>query len=106
MGEKGNESLEIFKQSLPHIKEKFRPERVYLFGSQARGEALDSSDLDVIIVSEYFKDIKFLNRMAAVLELIDPPVGIDLLCYTPEEFTRKREEIGLVQESLKCRIEL
>ena len=106
MGERENESLGIFKQSLPHIKERFRPERVYLFGSQARGEALEDSDLDVVIVSECFKDIKFLNRMAAVLELIDPPVGIDLLCYTPEEFARKREEIGLVQESLKCMIDL
>ena len=106
MGERGNESLEIFKQSLPHIREKFKPERVYLFGSQAQGEALESSDLDVVIVSRCFKNMKFLDRMTEVLELIDPPVGIDILCYTPEEFARKKEEIGIVQESLKCMIEL
>jgi predicted nucleotidyltransferase len=106
MGERENESLKIFKQSLPRIKDKFKPEKVYLFGSQARGEALECSDLDVVIISEGFRNIKFLNRITEVLEIIDPPVGIDLLCYTPEEFARKREEIGIVQESLKCMIEL
>ena len=86
MGERKDEALETFKISLQRIKDKFTPERVYLFGSRARGEELVQSDLDIIIVSKKFCGIRFMDRITEVLKLIDPPVGIDLLCYTPQEF--------------------
>jgi len=106
MGKSKNRALELFRQSLPRIKKRFKPERLYLFGSQTKGESLTNSDLDVVIVSEQFRPIKFIDRISAVLELIEPPVAIDLLCYTPEEFKRKKEEIGIVRESLKYKIDL
>ena len=106
MGERENAALKIFRCSLPEIKRKFMLEKVYLFGSCATGEALASSDLDVVMVSERFGDMKFIDRISTVLELIDPSVEIDLLCYTPEEFNRKKEEIGIVSESLKYRVDL
>ena len=106
MGEGKDDALETFRYSLPGIKKKFMPQVLYLFGSRARGDNLISSDLDIVMVSEYFRDMKFLDRVPAVLELIEPPVGIDLLCYTPEEFEKKKEELGIVRESLKCKVEL
>lgn len=106
MGQRKDVELETFRCSLPRIRSKFAPEKLYLFGSRASGEELVSSDLDVVMVSEHFGGMKFIDRISAVLELIEPPVGIDLLCYTPEEFERKKEEIGIVRESLKCNMEL
>ncbi len=106
MGEKKNRTIDLFKRSLPRIRKRFKPERLYLFGSHAKGEALVNSDLDVVIVSERFGHIKFIDRLSAVLELIEPAVAIDLLCYTPEEFKRKSQEIGIVRESLKHKIDL
>jgi len=35
-----------------------------------------------------------------------PPVDVDLLCYTPEEFEEREREISIVREALKHGVEL
>jgi hypothetical protein len=67
-----------------------------VFGSRARGDALSTSDLDVILVTPAFRSIPFLRRTVAVLEALDYPARLSPLCYTPEEFEAKREEYGIV----------
>ncbi|MCL1975776.1 MAG: nucleotidyltransferase domain-containing protein [Firmicutes bacterium] len=42
-------SIEGIKNVVAPIAQKYDVERVYLFGSYARGEATDTSDLDFII---------------------------------------------------------
>ena len=37
------------------------------------------------------------DRPVRVLEMLGYPGGLELLCYTPEEFEMRREELGLVQ---------
>lgn len=86
---------------LPRLRELYSPELVLVFGSRARDQALVDSDLDLIVVSAHFRDIKFLDRPVQVLTDLDPPFGIDLLCYTPEEFASKREELGLVSQAVE-----
>jgi hypothetical protein len=34
-------------------------------------------------------------------EVLDLPASFDILCYTPEEFERKKREIGIVREAVK-----
>ena len=82
---------------LPKLVAAFRPTLVLAFGSRARGEALKHSDLDLLIVSEAFRDVRWLDRPVRVLETLDLPFGVDLLCYTPEEYERKRGEFGIVR---------
>lgn len=91
---------------LPRLRERFAPLRVIVFGSRARGEALSSSDLDLILVSPRFASVPFLKRPAEVLEALDYAGGLELLCYTPEEFERKREELGIVRVAVNEGIEL
>lgn len=98
--------VEALKQEVPRLKETYSPQQLYIFGSHARGDALEVSDVDVVIVSDGFIGIPFLKRAVQVLELIRPSYGIDLLCYTPQEFARKKGEIGIVAESLKDRLDL
>jgi hypothetical protein len=74
---------------------------VILFGSWARGDALVDSDLDLVIVSQKFRGLDFLERATRVLEATDLVLGADLLCYTPEEFERKREEEGIVKTAVE-----
>ncbi len=57
---------------------------------RARGDALSTSDLDLILVSPRFAAVPFLKRPVAVLEALDFPGGLERLCYTPEEFDEKR----------------
>jgi len=70
---------------------RYRPERVYLFGSWARGEEDDLSDLDVVVIKR--TSSPFFDRLREVLELLPPGTGgIDVLVYTPEEFEAMQRE--------------
>ena len=63
----------------------YGPERVYLFGSWASGEADDLSDLDVVVIKR--TSAPFFDRLRDVLDILPPgPTGVDVLVYTPEEF--------------------
>ncbi len=86
---------------LKRIRQRYQPDLILVFGSRARGEALAESDLDLLIVSERFQGIPFLERASTVLTEIDLPFPVDILCYTPEEFARKRRELGTVSQALE-----
>lgn len=88
-------------ESIPRLKQRYRPQLVLLFGSRARGDALDDSDVDLLVVSESFRDVPFLERATAVLRDVDFPFAVDVLCYTPEEFERKRQELGVVSAAVE-----
>jgi hypothetical protein len=81
------------------LEERFRVERMILFGSRARGDHLLSSDVDVIIVSPDFADLPFLQRIREVAVLWDGDVPLEPVCYTPEEFARKRLGIGIARRA-------
>ena len=82
---------------LARLIEKFAPSKVLVFGSRARGDALKHSDLDLLIVSELFEGVRWLDRPVRVAEECDIRFGVEMLCYTPEEYERKRREFGIVQ---------
>lgn len=75
-------------------------DKAILFGSCARGDADVYSDIDLIVIKE--TDRRFLDRLADVIEAIQPSFGIDVLVYTPEEFERMlAEENPLLTEAMK-----
>jgi len=68
----------------------YAPERVYLFGSWARGEADDMSDLDIVLIKETRES--FWDRLQTIAGLLPPDLGaVDVLVYTPDEFARMVE---------------
>jgi len=59
-------------------------ERVILFGSYARGQASDDSDVDLMFVAP--SDLPRFKRSRALYRLLRPyPFPMDLVVYTPEE---------------------
>ena len=88
------------------VKEKFEPEHIILFGSRAKNDYLKHSDYDVIVVSNIFEGVHFLDRLTMLFELWDYDFDLDILAYTPEEFEEKRHEIGIVNQAVKEGIEL
>jgi len=80
----------------PRLRDEWRAKYVLLYGSRVRGDADEWSDLDVIVVSEAFEGMRFLKRMSALDRSVQPPIGVEMFCYTPEEFERKRREPGVV----------
>ena len=83
------------------IVSKFNPEKLILFGSRAWGKPTDDSDIDLIIVSDYFKGQKFTGRMAQFLKEVRFPEHIDAICYTPEEFNRKKADNMIISKAVE-----
>lgn len=62
-----------------------RPRRIILFGSQARGDASEDSDLDVMVVEEGISDrASEMVRLNRLLRSFNIPV--DLLVVSAEKF--------------------
>jgi len=69
----------------------YDPEKIYLFGSWARGEGDELSDLDLVVIKK--TKTPFLKRLREVAGLLPPDMGgIDILVYTPAEFQRMAKE--------------
>lgn len=82
---------DIIKAILP-VLEKGGAQKAILFGSYARGEADEYSDIDLIIIAESKRP--FLERFKDFSDLwkVSPVKAIDLLVYTPEEFQEMYEQ--------------
>lgn len=67
------------------LVEAAKPDRIIMFGSQARGEAGEDSDLDVMVVEEVVSDrVGEMVRLNRLLRSLDIPV--DLLVVSAEKF--------------------
>ena len=73
------EALVAFTQRLV---EHFAPEKVILFGSQARGQARWDSDADILVVMPF--EGSSLDQRLAMLQVAAPSFPIDLLLCRPE----------------------
>jgi len=68
---------------------RYDPERIYVFGSWARGEADELSDLDLVVIKR--TTTPFLERLREVARLLPAETGgVDILVYTPDEFETMR----------------
>ncbi len=80
------------------LKQHLHPERIILFGSLAGDTPHDWSDIDLVVVCE--SDQRFLDRVKAVMRLLQPRVGVDILVYTPAEFARLARERAFVRDEI------
>ncbi len=90
--------IETFVEKLAsHIDIK----KVYLFGSVARNDFNEGSDIDLAIIGDFRE--RFLDRVDKILEMTELP--IEPLCYTEQEFEEmKRKGNPFVKEILKGKI--
>ena len=102
---KGNKVDDLVMGFVKRVKRKLPDAKVILFGSRARENALKTSDYDFIVVSESFKNVPFFERPLMLYELWDGG-AIDLLCYTPDEFEKKKRRIGIVSEAVREGVEI
>lgn len=66
------------------------PERIYLFGSQARGDAGPESDYDFLVVVHTSTLPRYRRDQAAFQALLGVGVAKDVLVLTHDEFERQR----------------
>ncbi len=70
------------------IIEKYKPEKIILFGSAARGEYTKDSDADFLIIK---KDTPHYgaDRIRELSRIIERKIPVDFFIYKPEEFEKR-----------------
>lgn len=66
---------------------KYKPQRIFLFGSAVTGEMTNDSDLDFLIIKDDKKDP--YNRIVEVYGLVKKNIAADFIVYTPQEFAER-----------------
>lgn len=89
--------LEEVKRITAGLVADFAPEKVILFGSQAKGTARESSDIDLCVVVDTDKRRETLARMYLS---IDSEIPVDLILYTPAQW---RDNLA-IEGSFACLI--
>ena len=74
----------VVDRAVRAIVQAYQPERVIVFGSFARGDTHEASDLDLIVVKE--TDERFFRRIGRVrYACVDVGVDVQPFVYTPQE---------------------
>lgn len=82
------------------IVSEFAPNRIVLFGSQARGDSRPDSDVDLFIeMATPLRGPERAARVAALFGLRTWP--LDVVVYTPEEVARLRARRGTLLEHIE-----
>ncbi len=89
----------VIERFLEAVRQEWRVEEVYLFGSQARGQAAEWSDIDVAVVShdrpaDLGRERIRLRRVAAA---IDPRIEPRL--FVAEDFTINDPLVGEIRRN-------
>jgi len=91
-------SKTLIRQMTQVITRQFKPERVILFGSQARGAGTKHSDIDFLVVLANVSN-KRESAIQIRRALAKFPVAKDIIVTTPEEIKRRGNLVGSVLRS-------
>ena len=81
------DDVERFRQCLE--KRGVRPARIVLFGSHAKGTAVQESDMDLVVVSADFARMDYWERVGIISDVIyELFIPLDVVAMTPEEWAR------------------
>ena len=78
------------------IVRQFRPERIILFGSHARGESGPDSDVDLLVVMSV-QGSRRERQIDIRVALHDIHVPKDVIVTTPEDFAWRKEVPGTIE---------
>lgn len=83
----------VIQEMVDRIVREFQPEKIILFGSQARGDTHKWSDIDLLVVmpdgTERCETSVAIRRI-----LSDLLVSKDIIVTTPEEIVRRGHPVG------------
>lgn len=88
-------SDDVLVEATKRLVETFHPDRIILFGSQARGTADRHSDVDLLVIGRFEGDrhelVTAMDRSMGKL-----PIACDIVVLTPEEFERQQRVPGYI----------
>jgi len=84
------------REMVRRIVKQFDPEKIILFGSQARGDAGPDSDVDLLVVMRV-EGSKFDKTVEIRGTLHDIDVSKDVVVTTPEDFAWRSKHVGTIE---------
>ena len=78
-------------QVVQQIVEKFKPQKIILFGSYARGNPRPESDVDLLVVME--TPLREVQQAIQISQEIEYRFGLDLIVHTPN-YLAERLKLG------------
>jgi len=75
-------------ESVRRLRSSLDPERIYLFGSRARGDANEDSDFDFLVVVDDSPLPRYKREQKAFRALCGIGIAKDVLVFTKREFER------------------
>ena len=79
---------EVIQRMARRIVRRFKPERIILFGSRARGDATPDSDVDLLVVMDV-PDGNMAARLAVSHSLSPHPFGLDILVRSQSQIDER-----------------
>jgi predicted nucleotidyltransferase len=81
----------VLDEIVSRLVRDFHPERIYLFGSRARGDSGPDSDYDVLLVLRELTDRRYRLCQAAYLALRGVPAAVDVDVWGKDDFDRRQD---------------
>jgi predicted nucleotidyltransferase len=78
---------EAIDQVVEQIVEKFKPQKIILFGSYARGEPRPESDVDLLVIMD--TPIKEVQQAIQICQQIEYRFGLDLIVHTSKHLAER-----------------
>ena len=98
--------IDLIKAIAKRLKEQYGAKEVILFGSYAKGNQREDSDIDLLIISDSKE--RFFERQATVRRLLrdlKKRIPVSPIVLTPDEIEeRKKHEDQFINEILKTGI--
>ncbi len=108
MGKAKPEAVEMAKDFKSKAGKKYGIKKMFLFGSMATGKTHRWSDIDLLIVSDRFRNrIGFMSKLSAEWHITQGKnFPVDFLPYRTREFNRMSRRITIVRQALEEGVEI
>ena len=94
--------LPIIQRIVDLIVSEVSPDQIILFGSHARGDARENSDIDLLILKKGLEDERgMIDKIEDVLYDNKIPVPVDVLAYDYSKYIKYCDVIGYVFKTIK-----
>ena len=85
----------VILEMTDRIIEQINPKKIILFGSYARGEATNDSDIDLLVVINDYDD-RYKTASNISMELSPSPYPSDVLTYYTKDIKQMKNSYGFV----------
>lgn len=98
---KAQQNNEKLNQITERIKQKYKPLRLFLYGSRASGKYRDDSDYDFVMVLKNFNSDDRHNMMSEIASAIRSELGVDVQVwvYSEAQFNDWKDEFSSIPET-------